>query len=59
MNRMQRNITRGLCLFTFLIIKVVPSFAQKPEIKSSDKIEGHMEERVTIKGASSEQMHLK
>jgi gliding motility-associated-like protein len=48
---MQRNITRALCLFAFLIIKTVPSFAQKPEINSVDKVEGHMEERVTIKGA--------
>lgn len=51
MKRMQKNITRTLCLLAFLIIKVVPSLGQKPEIKSIDKVKGHMEEKVTIKGA--------
>ena len=51
MKRMQRKIKKALYLFTFLIIQVATSYAQKPEIKSIDKVEGHMEERVTIKGA--------
>lgn len=51
MNGMQRNMTRALCLFTFMIITALSTLGQKPEIKSIDKIEGHMEELVTIKGA--------
>lgn len=51
MNRMQKNITLFLCLFTFLIIAVQTSFGQKPEIKSIDKVQGPMADVVTIKGA--------
>ena len=51
MNRMQTNTMRTVCLFTLMIITVLISEAQKPEVKSVDKLVGHMEEIVTIKGA--------
>lgn len=51
MNRKQTNTPRAICLFTFMMITVLLSEAQKPEIKSVDKWMGSMEEVVTIKGA--------
>lgn len=42
---------RLLLLLTFVISTVHFSFAQKPEIKSIDRLSGAMEEVVTIKGA--------
>lgn len=51
MNHIHRNIKHALCVFTFLIINFSNSVAQKPEIKSIDKTQGHMDERVTIKGS--------
>ena len=51
MNRIQLSTMRTACIFTFMISTVLVSFAQKPEINSVDKLAGHMEEVVTIKGA--------
>ena len=48
---MQGNTMRAVCLFSLMIIAVLPTMSQKPDIKSVDKSEGHMEEIVTIKGA--------
>ncbi len=51
MNPIHKNITLALCVFTFLVIRFTPAVAQKPEIKSVDKVEGHMDEKVIIKGS--------
>ena len=51
MNRIQLSTMRALCIFTFMISTVLVSWAQKPEINSVDKRDGHMDEVVTIKGA--------
>lgn len=51
MNGIQMKIFRFTILFTFAINAFQFSFAQKPEIKSIDKISGSMDEVVTIKGA--------
>ena len=51
MNRIQLSTMRALCIFTFMISTVLVSWAQKPEINSVDKQDGHMDEVVTIKGA--------
>lgn len=48
---MQNNTRRALCLFIFMMVTVLVSEAQKPEIKSVDKWVGPMEDVVIMKGA--------
>ena len=51
MNRMQNNTRGATCLFIFMMVTVLVSEAQKPEIKSVDKWVGPMEDVVILKGA--------
>src|SRR6187455_2614316 len=51
MNLIQTCVLRALCIFTFVISMALVSLAQKPEIKSIEKLSGHMDEVVLIKGA--------
>ena len=51
MNRIQIHTLRALCTLTFVISMALVSVAQKPEIKSVEKLSGHMDEIILIKGA--------
>ena len=51
MSRIQIHTLHVLCIFTLMISMSLVSVAQKPEIKSIEKLSGHMDEIVLIKGA--------
>ncbi len=51
MDRIQKTFIYLAWLIIFLTSTIQLSLAQKPEIKSIDKLAGHMEEVVTVKGA--------
>jgi len=51
MNEVPFNLTKRASILAFSVLCFYSAFAQKPEIKSIDKLTGSMEEVVTLKGS--------